>query len=545
MDVSTRGSTHGQSPGRTIRCAHGPVGREGVLDAGDLIAGRFRVQQLLASGGMGNIYSGYCEASDRRVVLKVPRPLNGEGDEFYARFLQEVRATSLLRGEHVVHSVADGVLATGVPFLALEHLDGMDLRAVLRETGRLPVPLAVDYARQACLGLCEVHALGFVHRDVKPANLFLAAHPTGPARIRLIDFGVAKWTGDAAADLSLTNTSMLLGSAPYVSPEQLRDSASVDARTDVWALGVVLFELLMGARPFGGSSAADLCAQILMRPAPALRSERSEIAPELDAIVRRCLEKARQDRFSSALELHEALRRFSSHSAPAHWEVSGRSTLGSAPVPSLRSSGACAPGSRVLSGALESRSVYGGADDAGVGSSVKAAARADEGARAEWPSSHAPLVAAPAQPRPRRSRWRYPVAAAITMLGATLVPTRHGSSPAVRSILDTARAQSTSAADSPLRSQAAAAIDTSRGAGNAALQRSDPNRVSGAEARVKAPAAAQQAGAASRQLTAAAEKPVPSGPRPPPALAPKRPPARKQPTTEAHGSNNDEVDFGI
>ena len=227
------------------------------------------------------------------------------------RFLREARAAVRLRSRHIARVLDIGRTDDGAPFIVMEHLEGSDLRSVLASAGALPVLDAVQYVAQACEGLAEAHAVGIVHRDLKPANLFLTRETNGEPCIKVLDFGIAKVGAAAGAPaLEMTKTSEIIGTPMFMSPEQMRSTRDVDARTDVWALGIILFRALTGQAPFGGTTITQLCAAVVADPAPLLSSLRADLPAELEAIVLRCLEKDPAGRYANAAELGAALAPF-------------------------------------------------------------------------------------------------------------------------------------------------------------------------------------------------------------------------------------------
>jgi hypothetical protein len=232
--------------------------------------------------------------------------------DLVARFLREARAAARLRGEHVARVTDVGTLDSGAPYLVMEYLEGRDLSAVLSNDGPQPIPSAVEYIVQACKALEEAHASGIVHRDVKPSNLFLTKRPDGTACIKVLDFGISKADrlGSSSAKLHGTHSRTVLGSPFYMSPEQMRAAREVDARTDVWALGATLYELLAGRVPFEAESLFDLALRVAQAEPRSLREIRPEVPWALEQVVWRCLEKDREDRFASAQILASALAPF-------------------------------------------------------------------------------------------------------------------------------------------------------------------------------------------------------------------------------------------
>lgn len=271
-----------------------------------------RSRRPLGSGGMSVVYEADHRELGRVVALKLLLPELCEDGELVARFLDEATFLRALTGPHVVRLLDAGYLENGTPFLSLERLSGRDLSLVIRACGRLATPVAVDYTMEACAGLAEAHDRGIIHCDVKSANLFVAGSPSGLAQIKVLDFGVAEWSaGFAPRHAASTGRRGLMGSPAYCSPEQLAQSERLDARTDIWSLGLVLFEMLTGIRPFAQTTLGSIRAR-LQQPAPRLCVVRPDIEPRLSAVVETCLQQDRNRRFASMQELADALRPFSS-----------------------------------------------------------------------------------------------------------------------------------------------------------------------------------------------------------------------------------------
>jgi serine/threonine-protein kinase len=286
---------------------------------GELVAGKFRVERVLGEGGMGVVLQVRHLQLASRAALKFLRPEVAARASMAGRFLREAKAAANLRSEHVARVVDMGTLESGAPFLVMEYLEGTDLRAVLEQRGRLPVAEAVEYVLQACDALAEAHRLGLVHRDVKPANLFLTRRADGSPLVKVLDFGIAKALDEADGDLrgSLTSTDAAVGSTIYMAPEQVRSAKDVDARADVWAIGVVLHELVTGTPPFGGETASAVCAAIVADPPASLVDKLPEAPPGLDAVILRCLDKDMTRRYRDLDEVARALRPFAPGERPA------------------------------------------------------------------------------------------------------------------------------------------------------------------------------------------------------------------------------------
>jgi serine/threonine-protein kinase len=295
-----------------------PVGGELLWPPGALLDGDYRIERLLGEGGMGIVLAARDVRTEELVAIKLIRPERASDPALVKRFLREARITLQLKSPRAVRVLRLGQLATGLPYLVMEYLEGGTVSSLLRERGALPVAAAVDYLLQACEAVAEAHALGIVHRDLKPTNLFLARGPDGAVGVKVIDFGISKWIGGQpqADDGQLTTTAGPLGSPRYMSPEQLGASRVIDARTDIWALGVILHELVTGTHPFVAESVADLCARILRDPAPALGADVAGAAA-LGPIYQRCLAKDPALRFPSVGDLAAALARHGSEASRA------------------------------------------------------------------------------------------------------------------------------------------------------------------------------------------------------------------------------------
>lgn len=285
-----------------------------MISVGDVLAGKYRVEQVLGKGGMGYVVSAVHVQLDQRVAVKFMVPELCEHPEAVARFLREARAAVRIRSEHVARVLDVGTLDDGAPYMVMEFLLGRDLATELEELRQLPTVNAVDFVLQACEALAEAHAYGIIHRDIKPANLFLTRRADGSALIKVLDFGISKAISDqaAAASESLTASQSLIGSPHYMSPEQVRRPKTVDSRSDIWALGVILHELISGDRPFGGDTPMSVLAAVVSDPAPRLRDIRPELAGGLETVILRCLEKEPDKRYSSVAELAVALAPFAS-----------------------------------------------------------------------------------------------------------------------------------------------------------------------------------------------------------------------------------------
>jgi eukaryotic-like serine/threonine-protein kinase len=265
---------------------------------------------------MGIVVEGRHEALDQRVAIKFLRPQTAKSAEAKERFMREARAAARIESEHVVRVFDVGMHEGSIPYMVMEFLEGMDLDREMHLRGPLPVVEAVDRIVQALEAVAEAHAMGIVHRDLKPSNLFLASRAgKSKKRVKVLDFGISKVAAEALLSASLTSNKSVLGSPGYMSPEQVRNTKSVDARGDVWSMGVILHELLSGRPAFSGESLGDVFAKIREEPLASIRTYRPEVSPALDAVIAKCVERDREKRYPNAGVLREALLPFASESA--------------------------------------------------------------------------------------------------------------------------------------------------------------------------------------------------------------------------------------
>jgi len=304
-----------------------PRADAGVYE-GQILAGKYRVERVLGIGGMGVVVKARHVELDHPVALKFLLPDLIANTEAVARFGREARAAARIMSEHVARVLDVGTLDNGAPYMVMEFLEGGDLADWLRARGPLSLEQAVDFVLQACVAVADAHGLGIVHRDLKPANLFWVRRSDGQLVIKVLDFGISKVSERSRVSeppgLSVTRTSAVIGSPLYMSPEQVQSAKNVDARTDIWALGVILFEFLAGVVPFPGEAFGELAVKISVRPTPSLRAHRPEVPPALEAAIARCLEKEREARFRNVAELAMALLPFAPRRAKSTVErVSG------------------------------------------------------------------------------------------------------------------------------------------------------------------------------------------------------------------------------
>ena len=273
-----------------------------LVEEGSVLAGRYRVGETLGRGGMGIVFAATHIQLGTPVAVKMLRKDALEEPELVERFLREARSAARLRGEHVCRVTDFGTTDDGLPFMVMEFLDGEDLKSIVDHTGKMDPVQVATFIAQACIGVAEAHQLGIVHRDLKPGNLFLTRLPDGRRIIKLLDFGIAKAT--TTMEKNLTATTKAMGSPAYMSPEQLRSSSTVDPRSDVWSLGITMFELLTESLPFTGDTPYELALSIANDEPVTLPDT---LPPEIVKVVHGCMTKDPTKRYQDVAELAAAL----------------------------------------------------------------------------------------------------------------------------------------------------------------------------------------------------------------------------------------------
>jgi eukaryotic-like serine/threonine-protein kinase len=445
--------------GVTSETPSNPVG----VRPGDILAGKYRVERVLGVGGMGVVLAAHHIQLDEKVALKFLLPHALAHPEAVARFIREARTAAKIKSEHVARVSDVGQLETGAPYMVMEYLEGEDLSGWLEKHGALPVEQAVDFVLQACVAVADAHALGIVHRDLKPANLFCVRRSDAQLSIKVLDFGISKSTqvGASGPGMDMTKTSALMGTPLYMSPEQMRASRDVDGATDIWALGVILFELLAGEPPFAADTVTELVLKVATDPPLHLRSLRADMPPALDAVIGRCLEKDRTRRYRNVGELASALLPFAGSRAKGHVEriagiVRAAGLSGTAPALAMsapgggtRAAGTLPPVGRTTGGGRPAASRAVGFVGGGIVAlvavagtlagvvflgrhpevrqdSASAAARSDSPVSAALPAtavpaSSVPPVAARLAPDPAIAAWSEP-SVATTLPASTASP---------------------------------------------------------------------------------------------------------------------------
>jgi eukaryotic-like serine/threonine-protein kinase len=275
---------------------------------GTLVADRYRLGDDIGEGGMSTVFSARDERLGRDVAFKLLNPELASSQEVVTRFVNEARMLAQLDCPHVVRLFDAGVMdqpgQPTLPFMVLELLRGCELRSSSLEPGGTDVHRIVDWMLQVCAGLAAAHVEGIIHRDLKPENLFVVHEPDGSQIVKVLDFGIARSMQVAS---SLTFHGERMGSPGYMSPEQVIDASSADERSDIWSLGVIMYELFAGVVPFQAQSQLELCVQILNFPIDPLDARRPDLPPGLAQVVERCMQRPVAARFNNIADLAEAL----------------------------------------------------------------------------------------------------------------------------------------------------------------------------------------------------------------------------------------------
>jgi eukaryotic-like serine/threonine-protein kinase len=276
---------------------------------GDLISGKYRLVRLIGDGGMGSVFEARHEYLGTAVALKFLHPELARRPGLVARFLQEARLAASIKSPHIARVTDVDQTADGAAYLVMELLEGESLQAVLDRQRRLPRDVALDYTLQILSALEAAHAIGAVHRDLKPDNVFVVTTQRGPF-VKLLDFGIAKLRNTREFQVGLTRPGVVMGTPEYMAPEQAFSADVVDARADVYSVGTMLYEMLAGERPAQGDNAQEIAGMILAHRVRDLRTLDGTIPEGLARAVHRAMAPTPPERFTSAAELRDAITPF-------------------------------------------------------------------------------------------------------------------------------------------------------------------------------------------------------------------------------------------
>ncbi len=282
------------------------------LNPGDVLDEKYRVDELIGYGAMGFVLRAWHMQLDEPVAVKLLLPELATSHEALVRFEREARAAFRIKSEHVARVLDVGRLASGQPYMVMEYLQGVNLGEKVYDQ-QMNIDELVDYMLQVCDAMAEAHALGIVHRDVKPDNLFLTERRDGSTCVKVLDFGLSKVVSrasNAKRQKALTADAQVLGTAHYMSPEQWVASKDVGTSADIWALGVIMYEAITGESPFMRNNLAAMCNAVLHDDPSPMHNFRKGVPAKLEAVVRRCMQKKAEDRFASVLDLATALLPF-------------------------------------------------------------------------------------------------------------------------------------------------------------------------------------------------------------------------------------------
>ena len=294
-------------PDTTTLCPADGIALEKTDDSllGQTLAGKYRIDERLSEGGMGTVYRGTHVLMDKTVAIKVLRPSLAADEKIVARFSREARAASKISHPHALSVTDFGEAENGVVFLVMEYLSGQTLKEIIRSEGPMALTRAVEILRQVGGALDAAHAEGVVHRDLKSDNIMLIS-TSGVDYAKVLDFGIAKIKEpEGTYDPGLTAPDLVIGTPQYMSPEQCSQAPDIDARSDIYSLGIILYEMLVGHVPFTGPSPTSIMLKQLQEPAPSVGAERSDLPEAVGRVVARAMEKRPDDRYQTVADLVE------------------------------------------------------------------------------------------------------------------------------------------------------------------------------------------------------------------------------------------------
>jgi eukaryotic-like serine/threonine-protein kinase len=278
-----------------------------MAESGDILEGKYRIVRMIGEGGMGAVFEGENMAIHRRVAIKVLHPAASGNADAVMRFEREAQAAGRIGSDHILEVLDLGRMPDGARYMVMEFLDGEPLSQRIRGLGRMRPEQIVPLAQQILIGLGAAHAASIVHRDLKPDNIFILKEKAGRRDfVKLIDFGISKFNA-LSGDMSMTRTGAVMGTPYYMSPEQAKGSGVVDHRSDLYAVGVILYEAATGQVPFEASTFNELLFKIVLSTPPPLRDVVPDIDPRFAAVVEKAMAREPNDRFASASDMLAAL----------------------------------------------------------------------------------------------------------------------------------------------------------------------------------------------------------------------------------------------
>ncbi|HEX8422430.1 MAG TPA: serine/threonine-protein kinase [Pyrinomonadaceae bacterium] len=319
------GKTYENAP--TLCPADGTVlVKTGDALVGQTLASKYRIEERISEGGMGTVYRATHILMEKAVAIKVLHPSLAADDKIVARFTREAKAASRISNPHALNVTDFGESENGIVFLVMEYLRGKTLKEVIRGEGPMPLARVVEVTRQICGALDAAHAEGVVHRDLKSDNIMLEEVAGGNDWAKVLDFGIAKILETEGPDPELTAPNLIIGTPQYMSPEQCSQASSIDARSDIYSLGIILYEMLVGHVPFTGESATAIMLKHLQEPPPSVLDERKDVPPAVGQVITRALSKLPEERQGSAGELAEALATAAAEASDAATADAGSET---------------------------------------------------------------------------------------------------------------------------------------------------------------------------------------------------------------------------
>src|SRR3989440_5987137 len=301
---------------------------------GQTLAGKYLIEKLLKRGGMGAVYQGKHVLMDKTVAIKVLRPSLAVDDAVVARFSREAKAASRISHPHAVSVTDFGESENGIVFLVMEYLDGRTLKEIIRSEGPMALDRVVEIVRQVAGALDAAHEQGVVHRDLKSDNIMLS-QTNGSDWAKVLDFGIAKiQQPEGVRDVDITAANLVIGTPQYMSPEQCSQSSAIDARSDIYSLGIIIYEMLAGSVPFTGESPTLIMMKQVQDPPPSILEARPELGPGVAQVISRALAKQPADRFQSAGELSLALTA-AAQASESQELLAAPTTVSNAPVPAI------------------------------------------------------------------------------------------------------------------------------------------------------------------------------------------------------------------